>query len=108
MLYILVFSFFFFFFSSRRRHTRFKCDWSSDVCSSDLDERLAYYNVYFSSFGGEALISGDIASVRDVKRIDPSKVTQLIKPDEKITYHEMMDRAFKFYFGETKGLDYIS
>src|SRR5207237_6402004 len=23
--------------SSRRRHTRFKCDWSSDVCSSDLD-----------------------------------------------------------------------
>src|SRR5467141_2765364 len=27
---------FFFFFSSRRRHTRFQCDWSSDVCSSDL------------------------------------------------------------------------
>src|SRR6266571_8267701 len=28
--------FFFFFFSSRRRHTRLTCDWSSDVCSSDL------------------------------------------------------------------------
>src|SRR5256886_5243806 len=28
----------FFFFSSRRRHTRFDCDWSSDVCSSDLGE----------------------------------------------------------------------
>src|SRR5882762_9795003 len=28
--------FFVFFFSSRRRHTSFKCDWSSDVCSSDL------------------------------------------------------------------------
>src|SRR2546427_5931213 len=28
--------FVFFFFSSRRRHTRFDCDWSSDVCSSDL------------------------------------------------------------------------
>src|SRR2546427_2791845 len=27
----------FFFFSSRRRHTRFDCDWSSEVCSSDLD-----------------------------------------------------------------------
>src|SRR5689334_24034416 len=27
---------FFFFFSSRRRHTRWNCDWSSDVCSSDL------------------------------------------------------------------------
>src|SRR6266567_8353441 len=30
---------FFFFFSSRRRHTRFDCDWSSDVCSSDLGRR---------------------------------------------------------------------
>src|SRR5437588_10984048 len=28
--------FMFFFFSSRRRHTRSLCDWSSDVCSSDL------------------------------------------------------------------------
>src|SRR5260370_10072015 len=28
-----------FFFSSRRRHTIFKCDWSSDVCSSDLPWR---------------------------------------------------------------------
>src|SRR2546430_5116827 len=31
---------FVFFFSSRRRHTRFDCDWSSDVCSSDLDRML--------------------------------------------------------------------
>src|SRR5690606_20215644 len=30
------------FFSSRRRHTRFSRDWSSDVCSSDL-------NFYFRS-----------------------------------------------------------
>src|SRR5689334_24416137 len=29
-----------FFFSSRRRHTRWNCDWSSDVCSSDLDLRV--------------------------------------------------------------------
>src|SRR5256884_3738369 len=27
-----------FFFSSRRRHTRCSRDWSSDVCSSDLDQ----------------------------------------------------------------------
>ena len=27
-----------FFFSSRRRHTRLRRDWSSDVCSSDLDD----------------------------------------------------------------------
>src|SRR4051812_49721047 len=35
-LIMLFFLFFFFFFSSRRRHTRLTCDWSSDVCSSDL------------------------------------------------------------------------
>src|SRR6266568_6796228 len=42
----------FFFFSSRRRHTRWNCDWSSDVCSSDLGYRfgmpfflpVAYYD----------------------------------------------------------------
>src|SRR5689334_24061519 len=32
----IIIDFFFFFFSSRRRHTRWNCDWSSDVCSSDL------------------------------------------------------------------------
>src|SRR3989475_8261592 len=36
-----------FFFSSRRRHTRFDCDWSSDVCSSDL------------AFGGRILGEGE-------------------------------------------------
>src|SRR5690348_17885730 len=30
----------FFFFSSRRRHTRWTGDWSSDVCSSDLEGAL--------------------------------------------------------------------
>src|SRR5260370_32231632 len=37
---------FFFFFSSRRRHTRFKCDWSSDVCSSDLVPFDATLNLF--------------------------------------------------------------
>src|SRR5437588_5033066 len=36
MLFLILFYVFFFFFSSRRRHTRSLCDWSSDVCSSDL------------------------------------------------------------------------
>src|SRR5689334_23601360 len=46
-----------FFFSSRRRHTRWNCDWSSDVCSSDLvaalgrDERIT---VPISGIGGIA------------------------------------------------------
>src|SRR2546427_7394328 len=36
LLFMFIHFEFFFFFSSRRRHTRFDCDWSSDVCSSDL------------------------------------------------------------------------
>src|SRR5438067_9585148 len=40
--YYFFFFFSFFFFSSRRRHTRSKRDWSSDVCSSDLDFRKTY------------------------------------------------------------------
>src|SRR2546430_5542873 len=40
-IFYLQFLSLFFFFSSRRRHTRFDCDWSSDVCSSDLSWRAA-------------------------------------------------------------------
>src|SRR5256886_9945917 len=48
-----------FFFSSRRRHTRFDCDWSSDVCSSDLvydplgaqlAERVGMKSIYLSGY----------------------------------------------------------
>src|SRR2546430_2874933 len=55
---------FFFFFSSRRRHTRFDCDWSSDVCSSDLATNQAmrfnligtFFNQTLpSSIGGDAV-----------------------------------------------------
>src|SRR4029077_9421963 len=51
--YDVIFFIIFFFFSSRRRHTRFKCDWSSDVCSSDL----AFLN-NGGSFGKELVFSG--------------------------------------------------
>src|SRR2546430_6461415 len=40
----------FFFFSSRRRHTRFDCDWSSDVCSSDLLYYLGRYLFVYTQF----------------------------------------------------------
>src|SRR5688572_32084988 len=44
-----------FFFSSRRRHTRFDCDWSSDVCSSDLQTALRALWVYQPVLEGDAL-----------------------------------------------------
>src|SRR5690606_40592117 len=39
-----------FFFSSRRRHTRFSRDWSSDVCSSDL-EKLGPVDILVNNAG---------------------------------------------------------
>src|SRR3712207_5608672 len=59
----------FFFFSSRRRHTRYWRDWSSDVCSSDLVEKLV------SKPGIEAL---DVAVLPgraplDVGRLGPDR-----------------------------------
>src|SRR5207249_8771374 len=40
------------FFSSRRRHTSSKRDWSSDVCSSDLDRVLAKDPSFAPAYGG--------------------------------------------------------
>src|SRR2546427_2291367 len=60
-----------FFFSSRRRHTRFDCDWSSDVCSSDLDgvrdeerpvppaERAYLLHRLMGAGGGLRMVQGD-------------------------------------------------
>src|SRR2546427_5011063 len=53
---------FFFFFSSRRRHTRFDCDWSSDVCSSDLISLATQVGDYAVS---EAFISPNGDGVKD-------------------------------------------
>src|SRR2546430_10484314 len=41
-----------FVFSSRRRHTRFDCDWSSDVCSSDLGHIRIHGYLASPLFGG--------------------------------------------------------
>src|SRR4030066_1008558 len=62
----------FFFFSSRRRHTRFKCDWSSDVCSSDLDEAQG---------GGEGLRRNPPGSRRHPRplRRDPRRRTDRLR-----------------------------
>src|SRR2546430_3984830 len=53
----------FFFFSSRRRHTRFDCDWSSDVCSSDLDAIVA---------DGAVALEGGTGAARPWESLEPS------------------------------------
>src|SRR6266853_5950691 len=52
----------FFFFSSRRRHTRFDCDWSSDVCSSDLAGTMEdmYERAEFAKELGSCIVMIDL------------------------------------------------
>src|SRR5205085_8489756 len=58
-----------FFFSSRRRHTRFDCDWSSDVCSSDLvtkedlEKPMTFYRQARSEENFEAGIESALSSI---------------------------------------------
>src|SRR6266480_6743766 len=77
----------FFFFSSRRRHTRLTCDWSSDVCSSDLGlgerfraqdegkraelrlEGVDAREVRADDVDGTHLVPLDLASDRDGRRV---------------------------------------
>src|SRR5437879_11120598 len=53
-----------FFFSSRRRHTRYIGDWSSDVCSSDLETPQA-------EAGRRGPIGHAPAPGVDPRRVDP-------------------------------------
>src|SRR5690606_26202248 len=53
-------SLYFFFFSSRRRHTRFSRDWSSDVCSSDLNAR----NMEAYMWGAASLFNDEAKTIR--------------------------------------------
>src|SRR2546430_4050803 len=61
-----------FFFSSRRRHTRFDCDWSSDVCSSDLHLDVAAPAAHLRAGdrrGGAALHVGRGTPGRGARRL---------------------------------------
>src|ERR1039457_5320335 len=57
---------FFFFFSSRRRHTRLQGDWSSDVCSSDLNGCLNLVSNVIASTGSPCGSGGGGGSVSSV------------------------------------------
>src|SRR5215208_3559018 len=68
-----------FFFSSRRRHTRWPRDWSSDVCSSDLDPvRLDPGSARLLVEGGALLI--DVRKSEDPG--DPLEGARRVTPEE--------------------------
>src|SRR6478672_4101466 len=56
---------FFFFFSSRRRHTRSDRDWSSDVCSSDLQHATARWLARYHA-DVEGVTLADIREIADL------------------------------------------
>src|SRR6266536_927278 len=59
----------FFFFSSRRRHTRSTRDWSSDVCSSDLEEVVLRASARVQRQTGAAMVVHPDASHRSYEQI---------------------------------------
>src|SRR5689334_2221004 len=66
-----------FFFSSRRRHTRWNCDWSSDVCSSDLNvnERAT-----FLAITDTISDAAELCSVAGLGRLTPaSRESKLVR-----------------------------
>src|SRR6266480_5686430 len=91
---------FFFFFSSRRRHTRLTCDWSSDVCSSDLSRvvdcqagrvpshrapgraRACLRRGWFPNWGRRLMLVNLV----------PEFLAILAAPDPTAAYHEYLDR----------------
>src|SRR5207249_5723941 len=65
----------FFFFSSRRRHTRSKRDWSSDVCSSDLQIRTHYRELVVE---GPRIVRPDLRSEPVLERGDDPAAARVV------------------------------
>src|SRR5947207_10521812 len=74
---------FFFFFSSRRRHTRSLCDWSSDVCSSDL--LLVARGLAPTRTRAQALVMAGVVLVNEQRVEKPS---EMFAPDASIRSEE--------------------
>src|SRR5438034_10697970 len=86
-----------FFFSSRRRHTRSLCDWSSDVCSSDLD-------LHPTATGRNSDFPGDEGPGRDgaqpMERSVP-KLQHQIRSEERRVGKECRSR-WSWYYKQNK------
>src|SRR5437867_13290058 len=59
---------FFFFFSSRRRHTRSYGDWSSDVCSSDLEQTTGFEPVQVPDWQVSVCVQASVSLQRSEER----------------------------------------
>src|SRR5690242_12548853 len=90
--HFILYFLFFFFFSSRRRHTRLTCDWSSDVCSSDLNKGL-YGHVLIAAGGrgkSGAPAMTSLAALRTGAGLVTAAVPQSILPSVAAITPELM------------------
>src|SRR5688572_31745400 len=93
---------FFFFFSSRRRHTRFDCDWSSDVCSSilgfgttDPGAPLASTStVHVLSDGSVVLLCGTVEIGQGAKTV----MSQIVAEELAVTLEKVIVRPIDTAF----------
>src|SRR2546430_7291274 len=98
--YCLFFFYIFFFFSSRRRHTRFDCDWSSDVCSSDLAEVTEKYKTVPATTQSNAIYAAVVESMdegvgRIMRKLDEAKLannTIVVRSEERRVGKECRSR----------------
>src|SRR5689334_17368600 len=75
-----------FFFSGRRRHTRWNCDWSSDVCSSDLD---GHTTCDVTPYAASSWPSVSVSATRsEERRVGKEYRTRWAPPKEKKTRPE--------------------
>src|SRR5699024_730184 len=123
MLYNIYLIFLFFFFSSRRRHTRSKRDWSSDVCSSDLDSLTKYLGATTKGSKTEKNMTAQPFSEQKAHRRaftlkgaymsqvarrimgDQEKDEKVIQDDtelEKKTFEEVVLEKFQPFIGQSK------
>src|SRR5206468_6120091 len=75
-----------FFFSSRRRHTRSDRDWSSDVCSSDLEKQAE-----LKRFTTDANPVDDFAKSAPLIAVDPTVSLKLDETSWKKTLEDVTD-----------------
>src|SRR5256886_10694885 len=74
-----------FFFSSRRRHTRFDCDWSSDVCSSDLLQRMEDDG---NAFDPKSRIESRVADLAKRGLVDQRHSAAVIVEERRLDDHD--------------------
>src|SRR3712207_7917195 len=88
----LLFIHVFFFFSSRRRHTRYWRDWSSDVCSSDLESPADVMGLQqITATMAEAVVSRPIAE-RVIQRLKLRMTPEQLRSEERRVGKECRSR----------------